>query len=454
MLVNRGRLAFSLPDAFTVLRLTLKRFLRQHGLSESDLADAVADIVTERGRPVSERYLHYLSDNTDPLTYGNRQRKPSLPMLGLIIRGLRCLTGEEVGVGDLLEYAPDTSELDWLPAPPRVPAEGQTDAKPQTDPAGRELVYVFGPAKYSDETFDELRDLIVRRLETQGFPALARVFDAAFAEGKANPEPRERPRSPRRNWPFAVLGALLVALLSAVGYESFLIQPRLQAARGGVFSFRDRVKATSELPIPTLVGPEGEVDQLAPVLRVSEVDGALGYEFYVENLVSGDNVYTGPVANNSFPIPEGTLCPNTPYAWRVRVLGGDGWTSFSSPLAFTVSADALDETQRDLVRLARITTTPEMLVMVSPLGTATSATPILEVAPDPDVMGYGFYIRDLQTDQVIYNNNFALTNSVEVPGNLLEEGGIYQWNARARNCHYWSEFTPAQVFNIDAIGGN
>ena len=40
-------------------------------------------------------------------------------------------------------------------------------------------------------------------------------------------------------------------------------------------------------------------------------------------------------------------------------------------------------------------------------GTAISTTPTLEVAPDPDVMGYGFYIRDLKTDRVIYNNNFA-----------------------------------------------
>ncbi len=243
-------------------------------------------------------------------------------------------------------------------------------------------------------------------------------------------------------------------LVLVIAYESFIVQPRLLAARGGIFSFRDRVKATSELSIPTLIGPEGTVDQLTPVLRVSEVDGALSYEFYVENLVSGDNVYTGPVVNNSFPIPKGTLCPNTPYAWRVRVLDGDGWTSFSSPLEFMVSTEALSETQQNLIRLARITTTPEIPVMVSPLGTATSTTPTLEVAPDPNIMGYGFYIRNLQTDQVIYNNNFALTNSVEVPENLLEEGGIYQWNARARNCHYWSEFTPAQVFNVDAIGGN
>ena len=114
-----------------------------------------------------------------------------------------------------------------------------------------------------------------------------------------------------------------------------------------------------------------------------------------------------------------------------------------------MDASGLDESQQDLLRLARIKDRPDPPVMVSPLGSASSATPALEVEPDPNVMGYGFYIRNLQTDSVIYNNNFALTNKVQVPEGLLEEGGIYQWNARSRNCHYWSEFTPAQVFNVD-----
>ena len=438
-----------------MLRLRLKSYLRRHGLTEADLADAIADIVIERDNPVSERYLHYLSANTAPLTYENKQKKPSLPMLGLVIRGLRRLTGEAVELSDLLEYVADPSELDWLFASPQgheQKKQGDLDNS-KRESGGRELVYVQSSGDSLDESLDDIRKLIARRLEARGFPTLAQAFNAAFAgDDNVSSEPQRRPSY--RSWLLAGIGTLFALLLLVIAYESLIVQPRLLAARGGVFSFRDRVKATSDLPIPTLIGPEGEVDQLTPVLRVSEVDGALSYEFYVENLVSGDNVYTGPVVNNSFPIPEGTLCPNTAYAWRVRVLGGDGWTSFSSPLEFTVSAEVLDETQQDLVRLAHITTTPETPVMVSPLGTATSTTPTLEVAPDPDVMGYGFYIRDLQTDQVIYNNNFALTNSVEVPENLLEEGGIYQWNARARNCHYWSEFTLAQVFNVDAIGGN
>ena len=64
-------------------------------------------------------------------------------------------------------------------------------------------------------------------------------------------------------------------------------------------------------------------------------------------------------------------------------------------------------------------------------------------------MGYGFYIRDLETDKVIYDNNFADEHEIEVPPDVLEDGGVYQWNTRARNCHYWSEFTPAQIFTVN-----
>ena len=308
------------------------------------------------------------------------------------------------------------------------------------------------PLNYDSHTvLDHIRDLTLQRLKLSR-PNLSLVF-AAAVEG----EPYGGTTSRRRRW-FTrrwvrLLTFLLTTLAAVFVYDRVSVQPRLLAARGGVFAFRDRIKATSELSIPTLIGPEGEVGQLEPVLRVSEVTGALAYEFYVENKVSGDGVYTGPLPNSSFPIPAGTLCPNTSYEWRVRALGGDGWTSFSSGLEFEVAPEA-QGVQQDLLELARIEERPDTPVIAAPLGSTASTTPTLEVETAPDVMGYGFYIRDLQTDSVIYNNNFALSNTVQVPDDLLEEGGIYQWNTRARNCHYWSEFTPAQVFNVDVQGGN
>ena len=369
-------------------------------------------------------------------------------MLGLIIRGLRYLTGEPVSVTDIVEYIGEPRN-EVLAAPYLENVRDSSELSKEADLEGALI-----PLKPSDshDLLDHIRDLTIERLRLNNRPDLSLVFAAAVGDETyvgATPEP---PRWFTRKW-ITVLAFLLTTSVAVLGYDRLIVQPRLLAARGGVFAFRDRIKATSDLNIPTLIGPEGEVNQLEPILRVSDVPNALAYEFYVKKKVSGDGVYTGPLPNSTFLIPTGTLCPNTAYEWRVRALGGDGWTSFSSALEFTASPQALGSSQQDLLDLARVEERPDIPVIVAPLGSTSSATPTLEVEAAPNVMGYGFYIRDLQTDSVIYNNNFALTNAVQVPDDLLEEGGIYQWNTRARNCHYWSEFTPAQVFNVDVQGG-
>ena len=396
-----------------MLRLTLKRFLRAHGLSEEDLADAIAETIGGSRAPVSERHLRYLSRNSEPLTPENAQRKPSLVMLGLIIRGLRHLTGENVRVSDLLEYLPDAGE-----------------AVPNLGEARSELVALSAE--------EEASFLLLARLTR------ARLSACALSELLIEPRIKAR-RVPSHHW--LIVTACILSVGVSVGlYERFSVRPRLLLA-SGLFSFRDRLRATSDLDVPSLIGPEGETHDLSPVLRASPVPGTSAYEFYVENLISDDAVYTGPVPQNSFLIPEGTLCPDTPYAWRVRALGADGWTSFSSPLTFSVSADAPGVSSK-LLRLSELRRPPGPPVMLAPQGSAASLTPELVVADAPDALGYGFYIRDLTSDRVIYNNNFAASPVVKVSAGLLVEGGVYQWNARSRNCHYWSAFTPAQVFTV------
>ena len=399
-----------------MLQLHLKRFLKERGLNEERLADAIADVLDDLRPPVSERHLRYISSNADPLTESNTARKPSLVMLGFIIRGLRHLTGEEVKVSDVLEYVP-----------------GPDEVRPQA-----ETGHVPGAALVRAVPLAEERAALLR-LERLLLVRLGRAERRRLL-GDVGARPRR------------LLAATLVAALLVAGgllaYERLWLRPRLLQA-GGLFSFRDRLQATSRLPVPVPVAPEGEVRQLVPILRAAAVAGAAAYEFYVENTVSGDAVYTGPVPQNSFLIPEGTLCPETVYTWRVRALGADGWTSFSSPLSFSVSREAPGVTE-ELLRLSRLRGPPATPVMVSPAGAVASVTPLLELEPDPDALGYGFYIRDLTTDAVVYNNNFARRSRVRVPEAILREGGVYQWNARSRNCHYWSAFTPVQIFTVGA----
>ena len=426
----------------TVLYLKLKPFLEQHHITETALADAITESFIDSGRSVSERYLRYIAGNTERITPDNPSRKPSLVMLGFVITGLRRLTHEPVAVNDVLEYVPEDGT-----SPITETEEAVEIAQESTD-------LVLARPKHDDD-LDAIRKLVTARLTKRGHIELAALLSTA--DDPASNEqsvPWQTPKRKKNRWAVQGFGVLSLVVLSVTVYEFAVVRPRLFMLGGGVFSFRDRLQDTSSLPLPTLIGPEGQLDQLAPILRVEPVEDAVGYEFYVENLVSEDGVYTGPISNSSFTIPEGTLCPGTEYAWRVRVLGQDGWTSFSSPLEFTVTPEAMQtaQTNLQLLRIANIESRPEEPVMLAPLGTTHTMTPQLAVKPEPNVIGYGYYIRDLLTDKVVYNNNFATQPRVQLPQGLLNDGGIYQWNTRARNCHYWSEFTEAQVFTVTAQG--
>ena len=435
-----------------MLRLTLKRYLRERGLTETDLADAIADALIESGVTVSERYLRYLVQNNKPLTEDNSLRKPSLVMLGFILTGLRRLTGEDVGVGDVLEYqaarpASIPQYREPMFAGTNEPIRTSHHAT-ETPSLNHALVYV-GRNRETDAILDEVRDLVIHRLKGKGYERLGNALEV-LTSGESSA--RAEDKQPRRRGRRGIIMTLLVLLLGTtayVAYDHFVLRPQLIARYASLYSFRDRVRPSSELAVPTLIGPEGNIDQLAPTLRISEVSGAVAYEFYVEDLVSNEGVYTGPIPNSAFPIPEHTLCPNTSYAWRARTLGDDGWTSFSSSAQFTVTSDAVAPSQVALLELSKIANRPEMPTITAPIGSTSTTTPTLAVEPAPNVMGYGFYIRDLATDKVIYDNNFVTEPSAQVPPDVLEDGGVYQWNTRARNCHEWSEFTPAQIFTVN-----
>lgn len=417
--------------------------MRQHELSETALADAIADTLIASGQSVSDRFLRYLTQNTDEITPDNTARKPSLLKLGFIIRGLRHLTGEEVVVSDILEYVADEEEMAALQEEPVL--AGWASHKPRRISAPPGYALVVAP---EEESLNEVWMLTLRALQDKGHEKLGdqlEAFTLGEQDSRGSSQPQARPT--KRVVPLMLL-ALLVMSLGYIGYEHFILRPQLYERFTRLISFRDRVRPTSELAVPTLIGPDGEIEQLTPVLRISEVPGATAYEFYVENLVSHDGAYSGPLPNSSFPLPENTLCPNTSYEWRARALGEDGWTSFSSPVQFTVTRKAQGSTP-ELLRLAAIRRKPKLPTIIAPMGTTNTTTPILKVAFDPEVYGYGFYIRDLRTDKIVYDNNFATTHDIQIPEGVLQDGGVYQWNTRSRNCHYWSDFTPAQIFTVN-----
>jgi hypothetical protein len=436
-----------------MLQLKLKRFMRQHQITQAALAEAISDIFQSE-KSITERYLRYIADNTEPLTRENKERKPSLVVLGFIIKGLRLTTGYKVDITDVLEYQTLTPETQSVPVElPSLDDKNEASGELPTD--GLDLVPIISDLE-NEKTLDDIWELTVHTLEQRGYSELSKLA-ASFNE--ASPK-SDAPDDSKRKWRLINLPLIVTALLFvAVGYIAFdqvVLKPRLIAGASRLYSFSNRVRPTSDLPVPTLIGPEGEIAQLSPspTLRISPVPKALAYEFYIENRVSNDGFYSGSMTSTSFVMPENSLCPNSSYAWRARALGDDGWTSFSSPLEFTVSSNVTTPTEQKLLRLATIRQKPATPKVVAPIGTTNTTTPTLEVEADPDVYGYGFYIRDLQSDGLVYDNNYVTSNIAEIPSGILKDGGIYQWNVRSRNCHFWSEFSQPQVFTVNVKGVN
>ncbi|MCA9839647.1 MAG: hypothetical protein KC422_22245, partial [Trueperaceae bacterium] len=289
-----------------MLRLTLHEFLSRHKLSITQLADAIADNLLEDEQTVSERYLRYLKSNQAPLTTDNQGRKPSLLMLGLIIRALRSLTKQPVSISDILEYVDDSFDSKY----------SYVKTSLDTQQVTIEPLVPLDP-------LDEVWELLVQSLKQKH-------VDLSLIPGAKEQTYKARPNKQLSKVSGRILLILIVFFITTGAYFSYdqlIGKPRLLAKYSRLFSFRDRVRPTSDIPVPSQIGPEGNVNQLTPTLRITAVNEAHAYEFYIENRVSNEGVYTGPVISTSFVIPDNSLCPDTSYEWRVRALGEDGWTS-------------------------------------------------------------------------------------------------------------------------------
>lgn len=271
-----------------MLRLTINIYLRQHHISITRLANAIADVMIYYGKTISERHLRNIAKNTALLTPDNEDAKPSLEAVGYIIAALRHLTGETVTITDVLEYVPIYM---GAPQPTNEAVRsggakqtGRPTAPSQTNKPVYDLVAVPSETD-TDELPDNLWELVAQSLRDKGYanlliPATSQTDNIGGGKSHGTTQPRTK------RFVSPILLALLIASLGFIAYDNFIVKPRLIDRFYRLVSFRDRVRPTSSLAVPTLIGPEGLINQLTPVLRISEVPEAQAYEFIVKNLVS------------------------------------------------------------------------------------------------------------------------------------------------------------------------
>lgn len=86
--------------------------------------------------------------------------------------------------------------------------------------------------------------------------------------------------------------------------------------------------------------------------------------------------------------------------------------------------------------------------LTSPGPEISTLTPTMQWNAATGATGYGLYIRNLETNVLVYDNDFLPdSTSLTLPSGVLEWGHSYRWNMRARNGFGYSEFSMRFYFH-------
>lgn len=203
----------------------------------------------------------------------------------------------------------------------------------------------------------------------------------------------------------------------------------------------------SELLPPTVIGPEGVINTLTPELRVSGQESVTLYRYIITNTLNSQQVFYEESAQPLYMVtPFTPLCENIPYTWTVTAFDIDGNFHASTPMPFTIdlgiNTDGATQITAEDLQL------PETPKPISPEGLIIGTNVTLEVSPIEGALGYGFFVRDLTENKIVYNQYYLPESEHLLPDDLLKDGRDYRWNTQAINCAGVSSFSEPAYFNI------
>ena len=196
---------------------------------------------------------------------------------------------------------------------------------------------------------------------------------------------------------------------------------------------------------PGTLAATGEITpSLNPTMTWEAVSGATGYFLYIRDLTTNDLMEWSLPPSTSFPLPLNRLTAGHSFRWNMKSQTASGISSISSTRYF--------QTQT-----APVATKPAPPILLSP-GTEESPggfiTPLPTMAWQavPGATGYGLYIKDIGSGNIIYENESipANTTSLPIPAGKLKPGVKYRWNMRAKNALGFGEYSIRFHFQVSA----
>jgi hypothetical protein len=173
--------------------------------------------------------------------------------------------------------------------------------------------------------------------------------------------------------------------------------------------------------------PGAIINTLTPMLSWSAVSGAASYGVYVRDITSGSLVVNQDCATSgtTFQIPTSVLSNNGHYRWNIIAngsCGGSCLSNYAPALYFNVQTYTCS-----LNGIAPTLTSPG--TSIYPGQSLTTTTPTLNWNSVAGATNYGVYIRDMNSGQLVLNNDCATSSTAyTVLPNVLVNGGQYRWN--------------------------
>jgi pimeloyl-ACP methyl ester carboxylesterase len=194
----------------------------------------------------------------------------------------------------------------------------------------------------------------------------------------------------------------------------------------------------------TVAQPGPMLKTLTPLFLWRPAANSLGHALYLTDLHSAQLIYGNEHlgTGGSFQLPAGVLEPGRAYRWSVRARNSLGWGAFSPLMHFMTQGAGV---------------MPGAPVTLAP-GTATSpGTSLAALTPEfrwravPGATGYGLYIADVATNQLVYDKfDLGADTSHVLPAGVLQWGRSYRWNMRAQGANGWGAFSSRRFFQTAA----
>ena len=202
-------------------------------------------------------------------------------------------------------------------------------------------------------------------------------------------------------------------------------------------------------PVPKLLFPGREVVTEDIELVVEKTRNAKGYDFYLKN---ADNnlvlIETDDFENHrstKLRVPP-FLCRGGNYSWTARARNGGNASSWASAMPFKYNPPV---GATSIPNIADFSALPEKPIPLSPQGTIDSIDLVLKLEANSDAVLYGFYMRDLTTDDLVVYAPYETKPEYKVDPSLIIDKHSYRWNANSINCIGFSKISDLAFFDVE-----